>query len=406
MTGPERAPVPGATGSGAGPRVTVVGCDGGPPPPGAVPAIDSATLLVGAARHLDAHPGAATAQRIVLGDVAAAVTRIVAHPGPVVVLASGDPGFFGIVRALRRAGLTPAVLPAVSSVAHAFARIGEPWDDAVVVSCHGRDLRRVVNVCRAHRKVAVLTAPGAGPAQLAEALRGLPRRLVVASRLGSPDERIGGPEDAADPNVTLVLGETDGGGPARWLAGANPAPAGWALAEEAYLHRDSMITKSEVRAVALSRLGPRLGDLVWDVGAGSGSVAVECARFGAAVVAVDRDPAACELTGRNAAAHHVDVCVVPGTAPAALAGLPDPDAVFVGGGGPAVLAACLDRRPARLVAAYAAVERAGPALAALTAAGYLATGTQVQANRLLPLPDGTHRLAATNPVHLICGVAP
>ena len=319
------------------------------------------------------------------------------------MLASGDPGFFGIVRALRRAGITPAVLPAVSSVAHAFARLGEPWDDAVVVSAHGRDLRRAVNVCRAHRRVAVLTAPGAGPRELAAALAGLRRRIVVASRLGAPDERLTGPEGALEPNVTLVLGDTDPGGPARWIAGADPAPAGWALPETAFEHRNSMITKSEVRALILAKLGPRRGDLIWDVGAGSGSIAVDGVRLVAAAVAVERDPAGCATVTANAARHDVDVQVIEGAAPAVLVGLPDPDAVFVGGGGSAVLAACLDRRPARVVAAFAALERVGPALASLTRAGYAAEGTQLQANRLTPLPDGTHRLAATNPVFVLWG---
>jgi precorrin-6Y C5,15-methyltransferase (decarboxylating) len=158
-----------------------------------------------------------------------------------------------------------------------------------------------------------------------------------------------------------------------------------------------------VRAIALARLGPRLGDLVWDVGAGSGSVAVECARLGAAAVAVDRDPEACELVRRNASTFDVDVAVVCGTAPEALAGLPEPDAVFVGGGGGAVLDACLARRPARVVAAFAALERVGPALGALSAAGYRVEGTQVQANRIAALPGGVHRLEATNPVYVVWG---
>ncbi|HEX8630018.1 MAG TPA: precorrin-6y C5,15-methyltransferase (decarboxylating) subunit CbiE [Catenuloplanes sp.] len=382
--------------------LTVVGCDGGPLPRGALEAIAAATLLVGGARHLAAVPDG-VAEPVVLGDVGAAVARLAAHDGPAVVLASGDPGFFGIVRALRRAGLTPTVLPAASSVAHAFARIGEPWEDAVVVSAHGRDLRRAVNVCRAHRKVAVLTGPGAGPRELAEALRGLNRRIVVASRLGTPQERVGGPADAADPNVTLVLGDVDPGGAPRWLAGAAPTAAGWALPESSFEHRNSMITKVEVRALVLARLGPRLGDLVWDVGAGSGSVAVECVRLGAAAVAVERHPAGCAMIEGNARRHGVDVQVVAGTAPAVLTGLPDPDAVFVGGGGAAVLAACLARRPARVVAAFATLERVGPALAALGTNGYAAAGTQLQANRLTPLPDGGHRLTATNPVHVIWG---
>jgi precorrin-6Y C5,15-methyltransferase (decarboxylating) len=418
----------------------VIGCDGGPLPVGATAAIAAATLLVGGARHLAAIPQAAPAQsaaaqsaaaqaapaqaapvrsaeRIVLGDVGAAVERLVAHDGPAVVLASGDPGFFGIVRALRRAGLVPTVLPAVSSVAHAFARLGESWDDAVVVSAHGRDLRRAVNVCRAHRRVAVLTGPGAGPREIAAALAGVPRRIIVASRLGTPDERLTGPDDAREPNVTLVLGNTDAGittgpgAPARWLAGANPTPAhptgaGWALPERAFEHRDSMITKAEVRALVLARLGPRIGDLIWDVGAGSGSVGVECARLGAAVIAVERDPAGCAMIARNAARHDVDVQVIEAAAADALGVLPEPDAVFVGGGGPAVLDTVLDRRPSRVVAAFAALDRVGPALAALARAGYTAEGTQLQASRLTPLADRTHRLAATNPVFVIWGVTP
>jgi precorrin-6B C5,15-methyltransferase / cobalt-precorrin-6B C5,C15-methyltransferase len=388
--------------------LTVVGCDGGALPTGAEAALGEATLLVGGARNLSTVDS--TAERIVLGDLAAALVRLSTHDGPAVVLASGDPGFFGIVTALRRAGFEPEVLPAPSSVAHAFARLGLAWDDAVVVSAHGRELRRAVNACRAHRKVAVLTGPGAGPAELAAALEGLPRRLVVCSRLNTADERITGPEgDWAEPNVVVVLGDAEVR-PARWVAGADPGPAGgragWALPESSFAHRDSMITKAEVRALVLARLGPRLGDLVWDIGAGSGSVAVECARLGAAAIAVERDPSGCELVRTNAASHDVDVEVVQASAPAALAGLPEPDAIFVGGGGPAVLDACLARRPSRLVAAYAAVERVGPALAALAQAGYTTEGCQVQANRLTALPSGAHRLAATNPTYLVWGQRP
>ena len=381
------------------------------------------------------------------------------------VLASGDPGFFGIVRALRERGLECVVLPATSSVAQAFARAGLPWDDAIVVSAHGRELRPAVNVCRAHPKVAVLTGPGRGPAEIGAALAGWPRRLLVAEDLGAPGERITGcsPAEAAqrewsDPNLVLSLaspppdptnprshrrptGESpvrphpagqsvimgllgpgqqeshdhEGGGqpgvPRGLTSPAGPSwcwplwpgtgDEGWALAEEAFEHRDSMVTKPEVRALALARLGPGPGALVWDVGAGSGSVAVECARFGAAVIAVERDPAQCARVAANARRHRTEVRVVGGAAPGALDGLPDPDAVFVGGGGLAVVSAVAARRPARIVVALAAVERAGPALEALTGAGYAVDGTLLQASRLASLPDGAHRLAPANPVFLL-----
>ena len=381
--------------------VTVIGCLGGAPPD-----VGHATLVAGAERYLSLVDG--PAERLVLGDVPAAVARIAAHDGPVVVLASGDPGFFGIVRALRRAGVDVEVRPAPSSVAVAFARLGLPWDDAIVVSAHGRALRPAVHACRAYPKVAVLTGPGAGPAELGAALRDVPRRLVVVERLGGPDERLtettpaGATQRAwAHPNVVLVLGDRPPGD-TRWIAGAPPGPDGWALPDEDFDHR--MITRAEVRALVLARLGPRLGDLVWDVGAGSGSVAVECARFGAAVVAVERDSGAAATIRSNAARHGVELAVVEESAPGCLGGLPEPDAVFVGGGGLGVLDACAARRPARLVAAYAAVERVGPALAILADAGYATDGVQLQANRLVPLPDGSHRLAAINPVYVVSGV--
>jgi precorrin-6Y C5,15-methyltransferase (decarboxylating) len=183
------------------------------------------------------------------------------------------------------------------------------------------------------------------------------------------------------------------------------APAGWALAEEEFDSRDAVMTKAEVRALALARLGPGPGMLVWDVGAGSGSVGVECARFGAAVIAVERDAVRCERIRANASRHGTDVRIVPGEAPAALQNLPDPDVVFVGGGGTTVIEAATARRPARIVVALAAVERAGPAREALAAAGYATGGALVQAARLAPLPGDVHRLAATNPVFLVWGTA-
>lgn len=416
--------------------ITVVGLDGSALGPQAEARLCSATLVVGGRRHLAAAPP--QARTVVLGELAPALDTLAAHDGDAVVLASGDPGFFGIARALRERGLKFTVLPAVSSVALAFARAGLPWDDAVVVSAHGRDPRPAVNVSRACPKVAVLTGPGCGPAEIGAALDGWDRRLIVAEHLGSDAERLTecSPAGAAartwaDPNVVLVLGPPRAQGKvmnaafvtkdaderhihhepqgaqavtgAGWLAGGHGAPAGWALAEEEFDSRDAVMTKAEVRALALARLGPGPGMLVWDVGAGSGSVGIECARFGAAVIAVERDAVRCERIRANASRHGTDVRIVPGEAPAALQNLPDPDVVFVGGGGTTVIEAATARRPARIVVALAAVERAGPAREALAAAGYATGGVLVQAARLAPLPGDVHRLAATNPVFLVWG---
>lgn len=171
-----------------------------------------------------------------------------------------------------------------------------------------------------------------------------------------------------------------------------------------------MITKFEVRALALARLGPRPGDLVWDVGAGSGSVAVECARLGAAVTAVERTPDGVGRVRANAAAHGVDVRVVHGAAPAVLAGLDEvPDAVFVGGGGrelPSIVAECARRARRSVVVALAALDRVPAAREALLGAGLDCDGVLLQSSRLAPLPGDVTRLAATNPVFLLWGVRP
>jgi precorrin-6Y C5,15-methyltransferase (decarboxylating) len=189
-----------------------------------------------------------------------------------------------------------------------------------------------------------------------------------------------------------------------WVAGHRGAPAGWALPEEEFTYRDSMITKAEVRAVVLARLGPGLGRTVWDVGSGSGSVAVECARFGASVVAVEPDPGQCARIEQNAAAHGVRVRIAAGRAPAALAGLPPPDAVFAGGGDDSVLDGTLRLgQPDRAVVALASVDRVRAVSELLAKHGYATAGVQLQASRLTSLPSGSLRLAAANPVFIVSG---
>ncbi|MFJ9898053.1 precorrin-6y C5,15-methyltransferase (decarboxylating) subunit CbiE [Streptomyces sp. NPDC091280] len=402
--------------------ITVVGTGTGAPVADTV--LAGARLVVGGRRHLAAARLPEAAERIVLGPLAPALDTIEAYVGkgePVVVLASGDPGFFGIVRALaeRFGSAALDIRPGVSSVATAFARVGLTWDDAVVVSAHGRDPRTAVNVCRAHPKVAVLTGPGAGPAELGAALthRTTGRVLVVASALGSGQERVERltPAEAAARDwgtavsVVLCLDGSRVPGAARTVAGAAVGPARWALDEREFEHRDSMITKFEVRALALARLGPRLGELVWDIGAGSGSVAVECARLGAAVTAVEKTRDGVERIRANAVAHGVDVHTVHGAAPTVLSDLDDPDAVFVGGGGrelPAIVSACARRARRTVVVAMAALDRVPAVREALGGAGFAVDGVLLQSSRLAPLPGDVTRLAATNPVFLLWGVRP
>nr|BFD85867.1 precorrin-6y C5,15-methyltransferase (decarboxylating) subunit CbiE [Streptomyces sp. Xyl84] len=367
-------------------RVTVIGWDGSPLTDAARGALGAATLVAGAAHHLalpEVPPGA---ERIRLGSVALAARRIAGHRGTAVVLADGDPGFFGVVRTLRAPefGLEVEVVPAVSSVAAAFARAGMPWDDAQVVVAHKRTLRRAVNVCRAHTKVAVLTAPGAGPAELGLLLDGVHRTFVICEELGTAREQVtvvtsdkAADHTWRDPNVVIVIGGNGGRTPAGpggafgesggWIAGHDPAdgPRGWTRPADAY---DGPLGEGEtdlLRTAQLARLGPRVGDLVWDIGCGGGAFATEAARGGAAVIAVDRDPRACARTETAARRFGVQVQVVHGIAPHVLEDLPEPDVVRVGGGGAAVVEAVADRRPQRIVAHAAtrdAAERVGRGL--------------------------------------------
>jgi len=392
--------------------ITIIGLDGAALPPGAAEALRTARRVYGSRRHLRAVPIPRSATRSELVTVNRNALATLNECGEAVLLASGDPGFFGIVRIVRELGVAPRVLPALSSVATAFARIGRSWDDVTVVSAHGRALGPAVNVCRARAATAVLTAPGAGPAEIGAALAGWPRTLVVAERLGDRCERVvtvdavdAGSREWDPVNVVLCLRDPDSVPARGWYAGGEPVPplGGWALSEGAFDHRAGMITKVEVRAVALARLAPRPGTLIWDVGAGSGAVAVECVRLGAAALAVERRTDDAERIAANAAAHGVEVRVVPGEAPVVLAGLPAPDGVFVGGGGPEVVAAVAAAGPARVVVALAALDRIAPTRAALLAAGYRVDGVQLAASRLSVLPDGAVRLAGTNPITIVWG---
>ncbi|MEU9147586.1 precorrin-6y C5,15-methyltransferase (decarboxylating) subunit CbiE [Streptomyces sp. NPDC048349] len=365
-------------------RVTVIGWDGSPLTAAARSALSAATLVAGAAHHLALPEVPPAAERIRLGSLGLAARRIAGHRGTAVVFADGDPGFFGVVRTLRAPehGLEVEVVPAVSSVAAAFARAGMPWDDAQVVVAHPRTLRRAVNVIRAHGKVAVLTSPGAGPAELALLLEGVHRTFVICEELGTDREQVSvlTSDKAADhtwrdPNVVIVIG---GGGTGQalaaepgWLLGqsperSRPGERGWARPRPDTGEGES----AQLRAAQLARLGPRTGDLVWDIGTGSGALAVDAAALGAAVIAVDADPQAVARTTAAARNRGVQLQAVAGRAPHVLENLPEPDVVRVGGGGAAVVAAVADRRPERIVSHASTRDEAEAIGRVLTEHGY------------------------------------
>ena len=387
-------------------RIVVVGFTD-PLPPVAAKALTDAELVVGSSRLLEAV--GATGPTLALGRGGATLAEAldvlagVRGPGRAVVLASGDPGFFGVVRALAERFGPDAleVHPAPSSVSLAFARLGLPWDDALVVSTLGRPLEEAAALAAGAGKAAVLCCADAAPEVLGRALLDAGAafdRVAVCSSLGTTAEMVEEmtlPALAAGrfpPAAVVVLVRGSG-------VAARPVLA-WGRPSRAYLSRGGMITKSEVRAVVLARLDLPAAGVLWDVGAGSGSVGIEAAALvpGLRVVAIERDPAACARIRANAGAAGVAVEVVEAEAPGALSGLPDPQRIFVGGGGLAVLDAALARLgpDGRLVATYAALDRAAEAWTRL---GEM---TQVSVSRAAPLAGGV-RLVASDPVFVCWG---
>jgi len=392
----------------------------------AAAALRSADVVLGIGRLLDGLPADVAGKRLeVPGPLAdtldlAAERRALGER--VCLLASGDPGFFGIVRvaAARFGAGALDIHPAPSSVAVAFARAGVHWDDAVVVSAHGRPLPAAVEAVLPHPKAAVLTAPDQPPEALGRALLEAgcgPRRVTVCAELGHAGEVVtttdlAGLAAGTFPPLAVVVLEApaplDGAGAGgATAAGAGAVAAGptlaWGLPDDRYAHRAGMITKAEVRAVVLGKLALPGAGVLWDVGAGSGSVAVECARLapGLRVFAVERRPDDAARLRDNA--RGTAVVVVEGEAPGALADLPDPDRVFLGGGGLDVLESVMDRLRSGglVVATYAALDRAA------AAANRLGQVVQVAVSRGVPLGgSGALRLAAENPVFVCWGPAP
>jgi precorrin-6Y C5,15-methyltransferase (decarboxylating) len=310
----------------------------------AASAVGAAQVLVGGARHLELFPEA-RAERIVLaGGLTAALDRIaaLAEEHTVCVLASGDPLFFGVGALLvRRLGAAHVeLIPQPASVQHAFARLGLPWQDATFLSAHGRPLAGLAVRLRRARLAAVLTDEEHSPARVAAHLvdHGAGGwRAWVCEDLGGAAERVRAHDDLAalarhaepvHPLNVLVLARPEG-----W----RPPPLVPHLPEDVYarrMPRKGLITKREVRTLSLAALALAPDATVWDIGAGSGAVAIEAALLApeGRVFAVEVDPEGVAICRENARAHGADnVQVVTGLAPAALAELPDPDAVFVGG---------------------------------------------------------------------------
>jgi len=313
--------------------------------------VAGADIVFGGARHL------ALAASLIRGEArpwpsrfAKAVGAVLAARGHrVCVLASGDPFFYGVGSVL--AGHIPPeetlVVPAPSSFSLAAARMGWPLPETVLVSLHGKALDRIRPHLHPGARILALTSDADGPAALAQLLTesGFAQSTLTAlEALGGPNERIrsavAASFDLADIAALNIVAIEVAAAPGARIIATTPG-----LADDLFEH-DGQITKREIRAMTLSALAPLRGELLWDVGAGSGSVGIEwmLADPSLRAIAIEADTGRAARIRRNAAAFGVpELEVIQGQAPDSLAGLEPPDAIFVGGGGsaPGVLDACI-----------------------------------------------------------------
>ncbi|HSI50611.1 MAG TPA: precorrin-6y C5,15-methyltransferase (decarboxylating) subunit CbiE [Ideonella sp.] len=430
--------------------------------PPALQALAEADLVIGARRTLALLEARISpeAERRELAGLAAVVEQIreaQARGQRCVLLATGDPLCHGIAGYLAMKLCLDAieVLPNVSTIQLACARVGLVWQDLKIVSIHSKDagewlvgadpshgLYALAQALRRHERLALLTSPANSPDRVARLLlaEGLGEdfQLAVAERLLLPDEKIHSGLSAAqaagmtfaEPNVMLL-----------WRHQARPRPVSFGLPDAAYEQRQpdkGLITKQEVRAVSLARLQLRADSIVWDIGAGSGSVGIEAARLcpEGHVWAIEKNEADVAIAGRNRASFGVaNHTLVHGKAPEQLDGWADPDAVFIGGSGgelAELIALCLHRlrsggwlvmnfvtlenlatATATLKALNGEVEEAPgrPKLPSSPSGGRTPSGglggliswdvLQLQAARSKPILH-MNRMAAENPVWIVC----
>lgn len=347
-----------------------------------------------------------------------------------VVLATGDPLCHGIAAYLASRLCLEAleIVPNCSTIQLACARIGLPWQDLRIVSIHHKDAGEWVpgappshglyglrQALALHDRVAVLTSPANSPDRIARLLlaEGLDDclQLAVAERLCRLDEKVWTGLSAQQlsamrfdgPNVVLL-----------WRALPRPSEARMGWADHQYHQRQpekGLITKLEARAVALARMGLSADSVVWDIGAGSGSVGLEASRMAERghVWAIEKNEADHQIAWRNAREQQRhNYTLRHGKAPDGLDAWPDPDAVFVGGSG-GELASLIDlllarlRPGGRLVMNFVTLENLGTAMAALRPLeeDWAWDVVQLQASRSKPILD-LHRMAAENPVWLVC----
>lgn len=395
-------------------NVTLIGMGSGQPENltlQGLAALRQADLILGARRLLAVLPAGCTENRAAAyrPDEVAELLQTSGAENAVLVY-SGDTGFYSgassMMEKLEALGVRARVLPGLSSIQLLAAALGRPWQGWNLVSAHGRTCDPVAE-CMQGRPTFFLTGGSEDPATLCAQLAAEgfgDVQGVVGQCLGTPEEKLfrGSVKELAAGrfnSLSVLLVEAVEGLPRR-------APG---LPDEAFERGDVPMTKQEVRAAVLAKLAVRPKDILWDVGAGTGSVSVELALAAprGRVYAVECRPEGCALIKANREKFRTrNLVLVEGLAPDALSDLPAPDAVFIGGSKgslAAIVDAALDKNPdARICVSAIALESLSAAVAALTAKGRTVQVSQIAVSRAKAV-GGLHLMMAQNPIYLITG---
>lgn len=395
-------------------NVTLIGMGSGQPENltlQGLAALRQADLILGARRLLAVLPAGCTENRAAAyrPDEVAELLQTSGAENAVLVY-SGDTGFYSgassMMEKLEALGVRARVLPGLSSIQLLAAALGRPWQGWNLVSAHGRTCDPVAE-CMQGRPTFFLTGGSEDPATLCAQLAAEgfgDVQGVVGQCLGTPEEKLfrGSVKELAAGrfnSLSVLLVEAVEGLPRR-------TPG---LPDEAFERGDVPMTKQEVRAAVLAKLAVRPEDILWDVGAGTGSVSVELALAAprGRVYAVECRPEGCALIKANREKFRTrNLVLVEGLAPDALSDLPAPDAVFIGGSKgslAAIVDAALDKNPdARICVSAIALETLSAAVAALTAKGRTVQVSQIAVSRARAV-GGLHLMMAQNPIYLITG---
>jgi precorrin-6Y C5,15-methyltransferase (decarboxylating) len=369
--------------------------------------IEESEWLIGGERHLSFFPEYKGETIAIKGSLSALVAKIAESGKKTVVLASGDPLFYGIGSYLAKK-LPVEIYPGISSIQQAFAKMGESWQDCTFLSVHGRSMKGLAQKIDGREKICLLTDEENSPAAIAKYLLSFgitEYKAFVAENLGGADERtrwmtLEEMTEAECSPLNLVVLRRSAPGPS-WPLG---------IADDQFAQRKpdkGLITKKEVRILSLAALELKPNSTVWDIGTCTGSMAIEAARIcrEGAVYAIEKNEADLENCYENMKKFRTDFTVVHGRAPARLEEFADPDAVFIGGSGgemKELLHVCCTRlKPnGRIVLNAATIETLYEAMQAFAAEGFETSVTLAQISRSKPILH-MNRFEGLNPIYII-----